>query len=395
MPKHILIVSRIFWPEPGAASGRLASLAKGLVLAGESVRVLTTKYQDAARKETKDGYQIRRFPVHRNQDGYVRGYVDYLSFDLPLAWRFWQQSRVDWVISEPPPTTGFVAGLLSKLSRRKFAYYAADLWSVAVEEAKAPKIVQWGVKFLENTALACADEVFCVSEQVKERLPKRFQNKATVVGFGVDTEIFHPPTNLDLIEGEAKPVDPNAAVNFLYAGTASEVHGARVFVDVWPQIKAELPNATLTFVGQGTDYEYFQAKAEADPSIQVHGRVDQTEIVRRLGESQVALASVAPGNYQFAVPTKIYSALAVGTPVVYLGPDNIQGALDQQDFGVRVGHYENQTQTEMQNAVAAAMLAVAQKERGTEVAQAPSWVEQHVSANAVAKRIHSLIASHH
>ena len=51
---------------------------------------------------------MRTFPVLRDRNGYVRGYLPYLSFDLPLILRLLFARRPSVVVVEPPPTTGAI-----------------------------------------------------------------------------------------------------------------------------------------------------------------------------------------------------------------------------------------------------------------------------------------------
>ena len=59
----------------------------------------------------------------------MRGYVQYLSFDIPLFFRL-LFARADLVVSEPPPTTGLVVAIsLAGCADDPFVYYAADVWT--------------------------------------------------------------------------------------------------------------------------------------------------------------------------------------------------------------------------------------------------------------------------
>src|SRR5690625_423955 len=95
---HVVLATRIFTPEPAAASLRLSALVDALVEAGHRVTVLTTTTPHGT--EHPPGARVRRWPVLRDRDGYVRGYVQYLSFDIPLALRLLLTRRPDAVVVE-------------------------------------------------------------------------------------------------------------------------------------------------------------------------------------------------------------------------------------------------------------------------------------------------------
>ncbi|MBX7558018.1 hypothetical protein K1Y78_61685, partial [Streptomyces sp. tea 10] len=103
-PRKVVIVSRIFLPEPAAASFRLAALARGFAAEGADVTVLTTNPPRAMAAATVDEpYRIVRVPVLRDSEDYVRGVAQYLSFDVQAFARLLTMDA-DIVVSEPPPT---------------------------------------------------------------------------------------------------------------------------------------------------------------------------------------------------------------------------------------------------------------------------------------------------
>ena len=87
--RRVLIASRLFAPEVSAGAFRLRALAQGFLRRGSRVRVLTTTTPPTAPRTAvgEPGLTISRFPVLRDRGGNVRGYVQYLSFDIPLFFR--------------------------------------------------------------------------------------------------------------------------------------------------------------------------------------------------------------------------------------------------------------------------------------------------------------------
>lgn len=136
--RRIVIATRIFTPEPAAAALRLEGLARALVSEGHEVEVLTTAFQNCPRV-TRDGrLTIRRAPALRDESGVVRGYVQYLSFDIPLLLRLLASRRPDVIVNEPPPTTGVIVRLAAALRRVPYVYYAGDVLSDAAATGGLP-----------------------------------------------------------------------------------------------------------------------------------------------------------------------------------------------------------------------------------------------------------------
>ena len=143
---RVVIATRLFPPEPGAAAYRLGALARTLGARGARVDVLTTR-PPAASGAPKDlsGVRVHRWPVLRDAGGNVRGYIQFASFDGPLAFRLLATPRPGAVVVEPPPTTGTVVRLVTALRRVPYVYYAGDVSSTAARASIRCRCVAWAL----------------------------------------------------------------------------------------------------------------------------------------------------------------------------------------------------------------------------------------------------------
>src|SRR5699024_11245954 len=104
---RVTLATRIFLPEPSAASFRLAALVRALADDGARVDVLTTSPGpgvEQAEDAPTDALpaRVRRAPVLRDATGYGRGYLPYLGFDGPLGRRPRRTRRAGAVVVRPP-----------------------------------------------------------------------------------------------------------------------------------------------------------------------------------------------------------------------------------------------------------------------------------------------------
>lgn len=312
-PRKVVVTTRLFTPEVGAAAFRLKALVDGLVALGAEVQVITTAPPKGS-GIFKPAYKLSRWPVLRDAGGNVRGYVQYLSFDVPAFFRLLVVDA-DVVVSEPPPTTGLVVALSSKLRRRPYVYYAADVWTEALSAMDVPNVVKKVMGALEGFVLRGAAKVIAVSDPVAEQVAKFGVSRdlIEVVGNGVDTAIFTPQGTVPSSE---KPY-------FVYTGTMSEWQGAGIFIEALPSVRAQYPDAEIRFFGQGTDEDNLKALAATVASDAVHfgGVIPPAEAAEWLRAAAGALVSIKPEQgYDFAKPTKIYAAAGCGTPVIFAGP---------------------------------------------------------------------------
>ena len=280
------IATRLFTPEVAAAAFRQRVLADSFAQLGCDVEVLTTTPPSGAIDD--GGLRVSRWPVLRDENGNIRGYVQYLSYDLPALLRLMVRRRPALLVAEPPPTTGLMVRLAAMVQRAPYAYYAADVWSDGAASVGAPGVLVKALHALESWVMRGAVVVLAVSDGVAERVAALGvpDDRIVVVGNGVDTTVFRPD-QADEHTAEAP--------YFVYTGTMSEWQGADVFVRALAE--RTVPGA-VDFVGV----------------------VPPADAARWLRGATAAIVSIKPGlGYDFAKPTKIYAATACGTPVVFAG----------------------------------------------------------------------------
>ena len=320
MPR-VLVASRIFAPEPAAAAFRLTAVVSALAARGARVDVRTTAVPPGFRQgPARAGVEVRRAPVLRDRAGYVRGYLQYMSFDVPLVCRLLTSRSCDVALVEPPPTTGLAVRMALALRRRPYVYFAADLWATAMRSGAFPGVVASVVGWIEDRALAGAAEVVAVSEEVADQVVARGHTRPTVVGNGIDLTDFDPDgLDEDEVLALTAQVPGGAGPILVYTGTASEVHGAEVFVAAAATLQQEHPDLRLVFLGQGTTLEALAADPATPDWIVLIPRQAPRVAAAWLARADVALASVADGPYSFAFPSKLVAAAAMGTVAVYAG----------------------------------------------------------------------------
>lgn len=387
---RVVLASRIFAPESAAATFRLGALTKALRGAGHRVEVLTATppaaLESALDDEAAEGIEVSRWPVLRDDAGYVRGYVPYMSFDIPLALRLLLMDHADAVVVEPPPTTGAVVrtalwlrALIKQEPQIPYIYYGADVWSDASESTGAPEWVVRVVRALEGYALRGAAETIAVSDGVADRVKELGALSVTVVPNGINTDIFDTAADGG-VTGKTNPY-------FVYAGTASEWQGAEVFAQAMSHVLETHPGARLVFLGQGSSWpELLRLQGELpEGALELRPLVPAAEAAVWQRDAVGALVSVKPGlGYDFAYPTKVLAALACGTPVVFAGPGPAAADVAAHELGKAVEHDAN--------AVAQAMIDVLDEHssQGDEQALAHNqrrrqWVLDHRSLAATGR----------
>jgi glycosyltransferase involved in cell wall biosynthesis len=263
-------------------------------------------------------------------------------------------------------------GVAARLRRIPYVYYAADIWSDASAQTSAHPLVVRVVRWMESLAIRGASGVLAVTEQVSERVGELAPAASvTVVGHGVDMDVYTPR------------IDPetDGPVDLVYVGSASEWHGAGVLVDALCMLPAGSVDAIL--VGQGSEWAAMQEQvreAGLGEHVRMLSTVPSAEAAEWLRRARVSVATLRPGaGYDFAVPTKLYSSVAVGTPVIYAGPDPVRALVNEEQLGWGVEHDVDALAAAIRNALSD---GAAEKLRE----RVAAWARENVSASSVVDR---------
>lgn len=378
---RVTVISRIYSPEPAAASFFLESVSRGLAQAGHEVEVLTVRPTRGQTASEVAGVTTRRFPVLRDRRGYVRGYLQYLSFDIPLAFRMLARRRPDIYLVEPPPTTGAVVRVIAFLQRRPYVYDAADVWADAAALTTRSRPVLSVVRRLELLAVNGAAHAVTISRAVADRFAALgSRTPFTVTGFGVDTTSF--------VRDEAARPEKQ----FVYAGTFSEVHGAEIFVDAFARFSREHPGYRLLFIGNGSAAEALAERAArlGLTGVQVQPTVAPDVLAGILSRSTASLASLLPGSgYDYALATKVFAPLAVGCPVIFAGVGPTAGVIEGT---APDGPYRGRATRYDAGEIAAAMAELADAPLPpVERARLSAWCREQHEIRQVAQRVVSVL----
>lgn len=377
----VIITTRIYYPERGAAAYRLRALAKAIAK-DAPVRVLTGQLPEGEDGSSPDpGVTISRAPVLRDTEGFVRGAVQFASFDVPLFFRLLFSSQYAGVISEPPPTTGTVVRLACALRGRPYVYYSADVATDAVD-GMVSKPMRAFVSALERFALRGASAVIAVNDQVGERVAELGANNVVVVQNGVDTDVF-----TDQVKPLSKSELAEAGVTgryFIYTGTASKWQGAELFAKALLE-DPQLVDYQLIYFSQGDSQPQIEQLAKQSCGrVLTHPLVAPQEAARWLAGATAAVVSIVPGQgYDYAYPTKLYAAWACGTPTVFAGVGPAAKDIRTHGLGV-VCDYDERS-------VAAGMRQLAQGRTNRKSLR--NWVHENRSLVQTGRQVASAVRS--
>lgn len=325
MIKRITLFCSSFPPETGAAPGRMYHLAIMLQQNGFEVQVIAampnyptgkifSEYRSKfLHKEIVDGIPVTRIwliPTHSSNK--IKRVISLLSYTfsmLTLGRKELLKIKPDLVIlSSPPFVTGYIGGLIAKITKAKIVLNVSDLWPKTaqnlgfIKEGKLLNFLQkHELKMYQN-----ANAISVQSNSIKEHIESLAPDKKIFIYRNLQP--VQPTAKLDRPEGKRKIV---------YSGLLGIAQG--VFA-IMRAINFAESGTELHLYGQG--FELAQIldfiKKHPENGVYYHGSVPAKEIPEILTQYHVMLIPLS-SNIEGAVPSKIFSSYANGLPILFCG----------------------------------------------------------------------------
>jgi glycosyltransferase involved in cell wall biosynthesis len=344
---RIAIVSQFYAPEPAAAANRVAAMARAFAAAGNDVRVYTgmPSFPDGV---IPAPYRGRRHVVE--QDGAVTvervwTYASRTSLSgnrlanwLSVAFGATQRlvasrTRFDAIVVSSPPITLALPALLGAFAHRApLVVDVRDVWPEIAVSMGSWRAKSWLARLVGRIAdvlYARAALVTCVTETAREQIVAR----------GVDpAKVVVAPNGFDPVEPAAvAPAPPQPGVrDVVYVGNMGLATGLDVVIDAAARLRAD---GTIRFVliGGGADAGRLRARAAAEKlsNVVFTGPLQRADALRALAD---AAATVVPllATITDSLPTKLFDAMLVGTPIVLSAAGEAQRLVERADVGIAV-----------------------------------------------------------
>ncbi len=330
----LLIITQYYPPEMGAPQARLYELASRLRNMGHEITVLTAmpnyptgrifkEYRGKARvSENINGIKIIRTCLYPSKSSKtLPRLLSYLSFGFTsVLLGIWGISRQNVVLIESPPLFLVPFALLvSKIVRGKAVMMVSDIWPDIIirmrhasEQSISAKAMLWLEKFCYNHSCAVALTNAGACEQIRNRF--RYLKNVTVISNGVDTKMFRPEYRSDKIRQEIGAGPDDFLVG--YCGLHGLAQGLEVILGAAAKL-ASRSDIKFVMIGDGPVKENLIEMARQNNLANVHfferrPKDEMPQILASLDASCVPLAARFPGT----MPSKVYEALASGTPPI-------------------------------------------------------------------------------
>jgi hypothetical protein len=354
---RILLITQVFYPDTVSVSQHLTDLANKLVEDGHEVTVFTSSYpyeEKTHRYEPFENYQgikIKRLRQSSfGKDSTLARLFDFFTFYFFISIKLFtlKKSEYDLMVGTTvPPLLSFVGVLVSKIKGIKFHYWVMDLQpelsisSGLIKEGSfsANFFTRLGNYIIRNSAGVISLDRF-MTQYLYSRGAKKDSVK-TIAVWPVMDETFKGSRLSNPFRIENSFGDK---VVIMYSGNHAFVHQLDTLLDAALILK-ENSRFLFVFVGGGVrkkDVTAFKVKYQLDNIVQLPFQ-PRENIHNSLGSSDIQVVILGSGQVGFTHPNKVYGAMYIGKPILYIGPteSHVADLLNDLEGNISVQHGES------------------------------------------------------
>jgi colanic acid biosynthesis glycosyl transferase WcaI len=330
---HILLLNEYYPPDTSATAKMAAQVAETLaqrhqvtVVAGRPSYDPDVRYpyallrRDTRNKVTVECVGSTAYPRHQMRRR-VSNYLSYLALAVPRAIAL----RPDIILSmTDPPVAGIAGAFVARLAGRPFVYNIRDLYpdmAVGGDIVRAGKwVARW--ESLHRRALKQAARVIVLGDDMRERiLAKGVAPERVVVVRDGSTPPAQMPDRTDPVVQEIRQGFPFVV---LHAGNLGFYGAWNTLLEAAKILSNE--NTGFVFIGDGANRAALESAAGVTPNIKFAPFRPVEQIAHVMMAGDLHIVTVKRGLEGVVVPSKLYSILAAGRPILAVAPPESDAA---------------------------------------------------------------------
>jgi hypothetical protein len=346
--RNFVFLSQVYPPDPAALGQHLADAAEELARRGHGVAVMTANrgFDDPSQKyssrEMMNGVDVRRLPFGSFGKSSIAarlGSGAILMIQEVIAGLMMR--NVDTVVVSTSPPLGPIAAVaLSRLKGVQLKYWPMDVnpdQMVALGKVGSDSVLVKMFDWMNRAVLRRASSVVALDDRMAGLLDAKadISGRVSVVRPWAADEPDATVTRENNSFRAAHGFGDKVVV--MYSGNHALSHPLTTILQAARRLVAD-EHLLLAFVGGGVGKE--EVDAEKGSNIRSIPYQDRSVLRQSLSAADVHLVSIGDAMPGIVHPSKIYGAMAMGRPILLLGPANnpIADLLDRADIGWRVSH---------------------------------------------------------
>lgn len=406
--QRIVVLCPHFAPDTAPTGDVMTRIVQEMTSAGCEIHVVTSLpwYRNhqiepgwsgrLVRRETTEWGTITRVHPFPGKDkrSLFRRAIGFVLFSALAGWcsvtAGGYRSRINAVIAMSPPLTlGLTGWVAARLRRATLVFNIQDVFPDAAVQTGAitSKTIIACAAWLERVSYKRSDRVVVLSEDLRRnlvaKLPVKHHEKVVVIPNFVDATRITPRSRDTSYRAELGLGDE---IVVMYAGNVGFSQSLELLVEAAKQ----MPDVVFVVNGEGSARASLQESAQGLTNIKFVDYQPTTRVPEVLASADIHVVPLRTGLGSVSVPSKTYSILAAGRPIV--------AAIDTDSEVPRILTASNAGIVVPPDDATSFISALSELCHDQEKIQrmgrnGRQWVEAHVSPTAVAELYLQLINS--
>lgn len=245
-----------------------------------------------------------------------------------------KEKDIDVIVLYSVPTNGIQTLRMARRYNIPVVFRSIDILHMLVRN----KILRRITFSLEKKVYSHVNKILALTPKLGEYAINMGANKNNIelLLFGVDTKMFNPNVNVEMLKDQLGINENDKVIVFI--GTLFEFSGLDQYVEQFPKVLKEVPEAKLVIVGGGYLFEKIRR-------IAISKGLENNMILTgfqpyELMPQYIDLADICINPFQInnatrdIIPGKIYQYLACAKPVLATPLEGMKSLLPNENYGV-------------------------------------------------------------
>lgn len=344
--KDVLFLCQYFYPEYVSSATLPFDTAEALVNSGFSVAALCgypKEYNLLTKvplKETYKGIEIKRLKyIQLKRSNFIGRLINYFSFTFAVALHFIHlRNYKSIIVYSNPPILPFISTVASKLFKTKVIFVSYDVYPEIAHFTNSiseGSIISKLMNFINKTIFKQVNKVVALSNEMKNYLlahrPSLQEKQIEVIPNWYEDKAFEDISKS--YENELfKDIKPKENLIVAYFGNMGICQDLDTILGVIRELKS-YNGIKFVFAGHGNKMAILKsiAKEERLDNVTIYDFLHGQDFQDALNISDCFIVSLAKGVTGLAVPSKTYSYMMAGKPIIAIMNEDSDIAKDLKE----------------------------------------------------------------
>lgn len=329
--KDILFLCQYFYPEYVSSATLPYDTAEALVQAGFSVGAMCgypkeyNNFGEVPLEEIQEGIEIKRLKyVQLKRTNFIGRLINYFSFTFSVVLRFGHLRNYRAIIVySNPPILPLIAAMASKFFGTRMVFVSYDVYpemAHITNSISEGSIISNLMKFINKSVFKYVDKVVALSNEMKaylleHRASLKEQQVSVIPNWYEDKEIMDISKSYE--NEKFKDIRPKENLIISYFGNMGICQDLETILGAIRELKND-NSIKFMFAGHGNKMETLKSKIKEESleNVIVFDFLHGQDFQDALNISDCFLVSLADGLTGLAVPSKTYSYMMAGKPII-------------------------------------------------------------------------------